>query len=188
TDAFAFADTETAAMLQPLVARLGKLIGDMREEIMAPAGLAAWYRAQSTLQPHEAGQTFAEWIERANPRLQFSVARNLVLGSQIPPAELTHAALVREEARGRMRQLLQPGTILCLPTTPFPAPRCGQPVSATTALRARIICLCAHGGLTGVPHVTIPGSLVDGRPVGLSIVGARGNDAMLVATAGALLP
>ncbi|MBV9584129.1 MAG: amidase [Alphaproteobacteria bacterium] len=188
TDAFAFADAETAAALQPFVARLGKLIGEMRDEIMAPAGLAAWYRAQSTLQPHEAGQTFAEWIERANPRLQFSVARNLVLGSQIPPAELTHAALVREEAHGRMRQLLQPGTILCLPTTPFPAPRCGQPVSATTALRARIICLCAHGGLTGVPHVTIPGSLVDGRPVGLSIVGARGNDAMLVATAGALLP
>src|SRR5262249_60229568 len=51
-----------------------------------------------------------------------------------------YAALAREEARGRMRQLLAPGTILCLPTTPFPAPRCGQPVSATTALRARIIC------------------------------------------------
>jgi len=75
---------------------------------------------------------------------------------------------------------------MCLPTTPFPAPRCGQPLSATTALRARIICLCAHGGLTGVPHVTIPGAWVDGRPVGLSIIGARGSDAALIATARAL--
>jgi len=186
TDAFAFADAETAAALEPLVARLGELLGEMREAVMAPPGLAAWYRAQSTLQPHEAGQTFAEWIERTNPRFQFSVARNLVLGSQIPAAELAHAALVREEARGHMRRLLPPGTVLCLPTTPFPAPRCGQPVSATTALRARIICLCAHGGLTGVPHVTIPGATVDGRPVGLSMIGARGSDAMLVAGARAL--
>ena len=75
---------------------------------------------------------------------------------------------------------------MCLPTTPFPAPRCAQPLSATTALRARIICLCAHGGLTGVPHVTIPGMLVDGHPVGLSIIGGRGSDATLIATARAL--
>jgi amidase len=53
-------------------------------------------------------------------------------------------------------------------------------------LRTRIICLCAHGGLTGVPHVTIPGMLVDGRPVGLSIIGGRGSDATLIATACAL--
>jgi amidase len=138
------------------------------------------------LQPHEASQTFADWVERANPRFQFSVARNLVLGSQIPAAELAHAVLVREEARGHLRRLLPEGTIMCLPTTPFPAPRCGQPLWATTALRARIICLCAHGGLTGVPHVTIPGAWVDGRPVGLSIIGARGSDAALIATARAL--
>jgi amidase len=34
--------------------------------------------------------------------------------------------------------------------------------------------------------VTIPGMLVDGHPVGLSIIGARGSDAMLIATARAL--
>jgi len=93
---------------------------------------------------------------------------------------------VRQEARGDLRRLLPQGTILCLPTTPFPAPPCGQPLTATTALRSRIICLCALGGLTGVPHVTIPGATVDGLPVGLSIIGARGSDAILVAVARAL--
>jgi len=53
-------------------------------------------------------------------------------------------------------------------------------------LRARIICLCAHGGLTGVPHVTIPGMLVDRLPLGLSIIVVRGSDATLIATARAL--
>src|SRR5262249_59043585 len=109
-----------------------------------------------------------------------------VLGSQIPAADLAHAELVRQEARGYLRRLLPEGTILCLPTTPFPAPRCGQPLSETSVLRARIICLCAHGGLTGVPHVTIPGARVEGRPVGLSIIAARGSDATLIATACAI--
>src|SRR5215469_4545990 len=36
TDAFAFADAETAAALEPLVARLGELLGEMREAVMAP--------------------------------------------------------------------------------------------------------------------------------------------------------
>ena len=88
--------------------------------------------------------------------------------------------------RGRMRQLLSPGTILCLPTTPFPAPLCGQPLSVLEPLRDRILGLCAHGGLTGVPQVSIPGATVDGAPVGLSIVGSPGTDAVLVAVANAL--
>jgi amidase len=186
TDAFAFADPETAAALEPVVARLGKLIGEVRHETMAPPGLAAWARAQRTIQPWEAWQTFQEWIDHANPRFQFSVARNLVLGGMIPASERGWASLVRQEARGRMRQLLPPGTILCLPTTPFPAPSCGQSLSVLEPLRDRILGLCAHGGLTGFAQVTIPGTTVDGLPVGLSILGSRGSDATLVAVARAL--
>jgi amidase len=186
TDAFALADPETAAALNPLVARLGALIGEVREEAMAPPGLAAWARAQRTLQPYEAWLNFQEWIDRANPRFQFSVARNLVLGGSIPASERAWASLVRQEARGRMRQLVPPGTILCLPTTPFPAPLCGQSLSVLEPLRDRITALCAHGGLTGVPQVSLPGATVDGVPVGLSILGARGSDATLVAVARAM--
>jgi amidase len=85
-----------------------------------------------------------------------------------------------------MRQLLPPGTIICLPTTPFPAPPCGEPLSVLEPLRDRILGLCAHGGLTGVPQVSIPGSAVDGLPVGLSIVAGHGADTTLVAVAQAL--
>src|SRR6266851_4072983 len=97
SDAFAFADPATAAALEPMVARLGALIGEVREAAMAPPGLAAWARAQRTLQPYEAWQTFREWVDRTNPRLQFSVARNLVLGGMISADDCGWAALVREE-------------------------------------------------------------------------------------------
>ena len=62
----------------------------------------------------------------------------------------------------------------------------GQPLTALNSVRDRILCLCAHGGLTGVPQVSVPGAKVDGLPVGLSIVGGHGSDATLVAVARAL--
>ena len=75
---------------------------------------------------------------------------------------------------------------MCLPTTPFPAPRKGLPLATLDPLRARIGCLTSHGGLTGVPQVSLPGASVDGLPVGLSVVGPRGSDATLVAVAKAM--
>jgi amidase len=185
-DAFGFADTEVQAALKLMVSRLTRLIGPAREEIMAPQGLSVWARAQRTLQPAEAWETFRPWIESTNPRMAFVVARNLIAGSQISAAERAWASLMRREARARLMHLLADSAILCLPTTPFPAPEKGQAISALDVVRDRITCLAAHGGLTGVPQVSIPGGTVTGLPVGLSIIGAHGEDAMLVAVAKAV--
>ena len=185
-DAFGLADAETAAALQPMVRALSMLVGYVREDLLAPPGLSVWSRAQRTLQPSEAWLTFRGWLDRDNPRLQFSVARGLTLAAAIPESERQWAALMRAEARARLAWLVPPGVILCMPTTPFPAPRTGLSLAALEPLRARIGCLTAHGGLTGVPQVSVPGATVDGMPVGLSIVGARGSDATLVAVASAL--
>jgi amidase len=186
SDAFAFATPETAAALAPIVDRLASLTGACREAAMAPAGLIAWGRAQRTLQPYEAWETFRAWIDRANPRFQFSVARNLIVASLVPESERGWARLVREEARRHLRRLVPPGTVLCLPTTPFPPPVCGLPLAERDFLSNQILCLCAHGGLAGMPQVSIPGATVDGLPVGLSILGAPGSDTTLVAVARAL--
>ena len=185
-DAFGLADADTAAALTPMVRTLSSLIGYVREDLLAPPGLSIWSRAQRTLQPAEAWQTFRAWIERDNPRMQFSVARGLVTAAAISENERQWAALMRTEARARLAWLVPPGAILCMPTTPFPAPATGLSLTALEPLRARISCLTSPGGLTGVPQVSLPGTLVDGRPVGLSIVGAPGSDATLVAVAKAM--
>ncbi len=185
-DAFGFADPAVAVALRPMVERLGRLLGTMRDETMAPQGLSVWARAQRMLQPVEAWNTFREWVDRDNPRMAFSVARGLIAGAQISAAEQGWAALMRAEARARMAYLLPPGTILCLPTTPFPAPRKALSLATLDPLRDRITCLCAQGGLAGMPQVNLPGATVDGAPVGLSIIGGRGSDATLIAVAQAL--
>ena len=185
-DAFGFADAETAAALGPMVRKLSALVKEVREDLLAPPGLSVWARAQRTLQPYEAWLTFKDWIDRDNPRFAFSVARTLVLASTIPESERQWAAMMRAEACARLAWLLPPGTILCMPTTPFPAPPKGLPLATLEPLRTRIGCLASQGGLTGVPQVSLPGGAVDDLPVGLSILGARGSDTVLVALAKAM--
>src|SRR5439155_608221 len=72
-DAFAFADPEVGAALQPMIERLRAMVRETREEVMAPAGIVQWARAQRTLQPSEAWLTFKDWIEPDNPRFAYSV-------------------------------------------------------------------------------------------------------------------
>jgi len=184
-DAFEFASTEAAAVLRPMIALLGRRM-EVREEVMAPAGIDVWGAAQRTLQRYEAWMTFREWIDRFDPRLSFSVARNLAFSAQITEEERNRAARVRSEAQARMADLVPQGTILCMPTTPFPAPKKGQPLSARDPLMDSLRNLCSHGGLTGVPQISLPGATVGQLPVGLSIVGGRGSDMTLVAVACAL--
>jgi amidase len=185
-DAFGFADANVATALQPMVQKLASVIGHSREDIMAPQGLSTWARAQTTLQPVEALNTFKSWLDERNPRFAFSVAKRLVMASMIPASDQAWAKLMRQEARARLAHLLPEGTILCLPTTPFPAPPVGQALSILDPLRDRITCLCAQGGLAGHPQVNLPGATVDGLPVGLSIIGARGSDSQLIAVAKAM--
>jgi len=183
TDAFGFADPAVQDALAPLVDRLAALIGQRRDETLALQGLSVWQRAQRVLQSSESWRTFQPWLDACNPRLAFSVARGLVFGSTLTDAERTAAALMREEARARLRLLLPPGTILCLPTTPVPAPKRGLPLSELDFVRERIGCLTSPCGLTGVPQVSLPGATVDGAPVGLSIIGPRGSDLDLMLVA-----
>ena len=189
-DAFGFAGAEVRTALSPMVERLGNLIGGtpetVVEDIMAPPGLSTWARAQRTLQPYEGWLTFKDWLDRDNPAMAYSVARGLAQAAAIPQGERDWAQMMRLEARARLDYLLAPGTILCLPTTPFPAPLKGLPISETDALRMQISCLCSHGGLTGVPQISLPGATLDGLPIGLSIIGRWGMDAQLVAVAKAM--
>lgn len=185
-DAFAFADPAVAEGLRGVRARLAGLAGAVSDVTVASQGLSVWARAQRTLQTPEALATFRGWIERANPRLSMRAARTLVAAESVTRAERQWAGLMRREARGRLRDLLEPGAVLCLPTTPFPAPPLGLPLSRHEEAGLRIASLTCVAGLSGLPQLSVPGGRADGRPVGLSLIGAPGSDLRLAALAKAL--
>jgi amidase len=56
-------------------------------------------------------------------------------------------------------------------------------LSTRDALRPRISTLTCVAGTTGTPQINLPLAEVDGLPVGLSLLGARGSDEVLIAFA-----
>ena len=185
-DAFAFADPAVGDALRDVRSRLAALVGAAADITVAPQGLSVWARAQRTLQIPEALATFRDWVERTNPRLTMRVARTLVTAEGVSAAERQWAELMRHEVRGRLRDLLAPDTVLCLPTTPFPAPPVGLPLSRHNEAGLRITSLTAIAGLSGFPQLSVPGGRVEGRPVGLSLIGPPGSELRLAALATAL--
>ncbi len=185
-DAFAFAGSAVDEALRSVRGRLAGLAGAAADTTVAPQGLSVWARAQRTLQIPEALATFRGWVESANPRLSMRVARMLVTAEAVTPAERQWAELMRHEVRGRLRDLLEPGAVLCLPTTPFPAPPVGLPLSRQNEIGLRIASLTAVAGLSGLPQLSVPGGRVEGRPVGLSMIGPPGSELRLAVLAKAL--
>ena len=56
-------------------------------------------------------------------------------------------------------------------------------LSTRNVLRPRISTLTCIAGTTGTPQINLPLAEVDGLPVGLSLLAARGADEMLIAFA-----
>jgi len=182
-DAFAIAEPSTRAALAPAIDGLTKLIGRSEARELSSIPLAEWLRHQSALQGREAWTTFGEWIDTHNPRFGFEVADNFLRGTRADDAALNTASEFRAEARRQLALLLDPETVICLPTTPFPAPLAGQPRSVMWQRRVPVITLTCIAGMTGTPQLSVPAGDVDGLPVGLSLLARRGADDMLLALA-----
>lgn len=182
-DAFAVAEPAVATALQPYVTRLMALLGDTTTVRVAPEGLAAWAEQQQVLQGREAWETVRDWIDRVNPRFSFEVTERYLMARAYTAADVTAAQALRDAIRQRLDAVLTDAAVLCLPTTPFPAPLGGEPLSVRRPLRARISMLTCIAGTTGRPQITMPLAEVDGLPIGLSLLGARGADEMLLAFA-----
>ena len=187
TDAFAIAEPATAAALASVVERITTAVGSSEHRpVSATVPLADWFSHQRAIQGREAWDTFGEWIDRHNPRFGFDIADNFVRGRETPNAVLAAAREFQAARRAELMAMLDQETILLLPTAPFPAPLRGQPRSAMWGQRTAISTLTTISGTLGAPQLSMPLALVDGLPVGLSILARPGGDDMLLAFARSL--
>jgi amidase len=182
-DAFAVAEAATVAALQPAVTRLATVVGRVERTRLSSVPLAEWRANQSAIQGREAWATFGDWIDRNNPRFSFEVADNILRGARMTDAAVEAGKQFRSERGAELAALLDADTVVCLPTTPFPAPPRDQSRSFMDERRVPVGTLTCIAGMLGAPQVSLPVAVVDGLPVGLSILARPGADAMLLALA-----
>ena len=90
------------------------------------------------------------------------------------------AAETRGRITARMDAIVANGTVLILPTTPGPPVAVDSTAEVVQAYRERQLALTTAAGMAGLPQITAPAGVVDGAPIGLSLIGARGTDKALL--------
>ena len=179
-DLFDECDPAVSAALRPVADKVAAMASASGEAHLAPDGVDGWAWQQNTLQSVEAWKSVADWIDAVNPRFSYMVTERYALGTSFTQAQLEAARATRDRVRRRLDDVAPAGTFLCFPTSPVVAPLRDQPLSGKRASQGRIIRLTSMGGTTGRPQLSMPLAEVDGLPVGLSIMGNRGDDEALI--------
>jgi amidase len=155
---------------------------------VAPDGFAPLRECFRTIQGHEIWRLYGGWIGLHRPALGPGVQERLAYASRISAEETDSARAILASVRGELRRLIEPGTVMALPTVPCIAPLLDTPAAALDKVRTRVMTLTCIAGLGGLPQVTLPVGLVEGCPVGLSFIGWVGGDEMLLDLAVKLAP
>ena len=182
-DGFALLGSAAAAALQPALGKIKTVLGPLQPVTVSAEGLPQWFQAFRVLQGAEIHQQLGEWVARAQPKLGPGVRERMQWTATITAADIAGAQAVRDAARRRMDELLRDNAVLVLPTVPDIAPLLNTPAAALDDFRARAMSLLCIAGHAGLPQVTLPLATLNGCPIGISLIAACGNDALLLALA-----
>ena len=180
-DAFAFADESAMAELKPALEKVAAVIGTPQDVTVGDESLTQWMDYFRFPQGAEAWECHREWVTRAKPRFGPAVGARMAWAATVSPQDVARARARREEITRRMEEMLRDNAVLALPSAPGVALRRSSPPSEVDELRARALPMLCIAGLARLPQVSLPLATVDGFPVGLSLIAARGNDTMLLA-------
>jgi amidase len=181
-DGFELADEALREALVPALAALSDLLGApavvrMGDKKDGLTGLMLRFR---TLQAREIWAQHGAWIEATRPNFGPEIAARFEWVKRMAAEAPRDEALQREHFSLRMARLLADGGVLVMPSAPSIAPKKGLDLSASQGFRDRTLSLTCVAGLARLPQVSLPVAQVEGCPVGLSLVMARGLDMALL--------
>lgn len=144
----------------------------------------------STLQGREAFEVHAGHLAADRDRIDPEVLARLLRGQEISDALYGEADRVRDEFRATVDDLLAAYDVLALPTVPVVAPpidcRSVTVAGVELEVRSALLSLTSPWNLAGVPAVSVPAGEVDGLPVAVQLVTARGHESLMFAAARAI--
>jgi len=145
------------------------------------AQLEAWLVSFRALQAHEAWQVNQELLD-VEGAISPEVRARILHGQDVDVAlQRSVLGTARADLLGR----LDGDTVLCLPSTSGTAPRVATGAAELEGVRAATMRLTFLAPLAGLPAVSAPLLTHEGAPMGVSLVGAPGDDLRLLRCAAA---
>jgi amidase len=185
-DAFDLAGQVITQALQPALDRVCDAVRQFQRVTVATEGLPQWFQVFRVLQGGEVWAQHGNWVNRVKPNLGPGVKERIEWASTLGARDVGPAKAKREEIARRVNEMLAGNAVLVLPTVPGIAPLRDTPAAELEDYRGRAMSLLCIAGLARLPQINLPLVRLDGCPLGLSLVAARGGDMMLLALAKAL--
>lgn len=177
SEAFAMVDRAVSAALSPAVDNLTRLIGERVDLTLSTDGLWRWFETFRVIQAAEIWRNHGAWVTAVKPELGPGIKERFEWAAGVSAAQLAEHRARRGQIVDHLHSLMQPGDVLCLPTSPRIAPLKNTPTDQIEVeYRNQAMCLLCIAGLGGLPQISLPLAELDGMPLGLSLVGARGCD------------
>jgi len=176
-DAFDLLDDPIRRALEAPLEAVVRRLDRCDEVTVSPEGLSAWVECFRVLQAAEVWGNHGAWIRQVTPVFGRGIRERMEWAATVRPEDVQAAQRFRMGVVQRLEQLLGPGDVLLLPTSPRIAPLKGTETSELEIhFRHQAMCLLCIAGLGGLPQVSLPLAAFNGCPLGLSVVGRRGAD------------
>jgi amidase len=179
-DAMELAGGTVTHALRSALDRVAVLVGTPEPVTVSDESLTRWMDYFRFLQAGEAWACHGEWITEEKPALGPGVKERFDWAATVDPEDITRAGKRREDITQRMAKMLEERTVLALPSAPGIALPRNSPPKALDELRARALPILCIAGLARLPQMSLPLAQLDGCPLGLSLIAARGNDTLLL--------
>lgn len=184
-DVLAMAEPAVADVVRLAAARAADCLGvplDTTSEL-CHGDMDQWVAAFRTVQAAEAWTVHGSWLGTHLDKLEREIAQRFSDGRAVTASQRVGAERVLLAARQLLWDRLPAGTVLAQPAASTVAPPPDMTPEDKTRMRAGTLRLTSLASVSGLPALTVPGGTVEGRPVGLCLVGSRASDAGLAALA-----
>jgi len=182
-DLFDTKDASVASKYAAFIQKLSELRVEIVEAELGKPDFATWIDTLRNIQWWELNQAHGAWISRNLDAFGAEIRGRLEKIASITHDEMEEKRLVREQLIGRIENLVSPGTLIVFPTAPGIAPLKGRPIDEARASRVNTLRHTCIAAVAGLPQVSMPLIEQGGCPLGISFLGARGQDSQLLAAA-----
>jgi len=171
TSAWGQAEAATREAFGELAEALGSQVQEVNLDHSTEAGLAA----ARTVQDVEMATHYGALLDRAPELISKGLAARIEQGRRICGVDYCAALASRERSYATVEEVLVDYGFILTPAAPGPAPK----DLGTTGNPA----FCAFWTWIGTPAVTLPLLEADGMPMGVQLIGRRGDDGRLLRAA-----
>ena len=180
-DAFALVEPAIRKALQSSMERLCQRFPVSTEIAVSLDGLKPWMECFRTIQGAEIWKSLGPWITAESPVLGPGIDERIAAARGITESQVTTARAAHKQFVNRLKKIMTPGDVLCLPTSPRVAPLKGTDTNTIEDIyRYQAMCLLSIAGLGGLPQISLPMAKLDNLPLGISLIGLANTDIQLL--------